>query len=110
MKSGAFLLGKVGSISTTWSMELIFSPRVTCVIIPRQTPISGSPTAKVFACAAILFDVRMLCTVDIAGGEQPSASPGKRVEGGALEERISGSVDYYHSFGAVQLNLMLEGF
>ncbi|HHU96373.1 MAG TPA: TonB-dependent receptor [Petrimonas sp.] len=85
---------------------LIFSPRVNLRYNPTPNTNFRFSYSEGFR-APQYFDEDL--HVDIAGGEQLVRHLAK----GLKEERsrsVSGSVDYYHSFGAVQLNLMLEGF
>ncbi len=86
--------------------ELIFSPRINMRYNPTPNTNFRFSYSEGFR-APQYFDEDL--HVDIAGGEQLVRHLAK----GLKEERsrsVSGSVDYYHSFGATQLNLMLEGF
>ncbi|MGI6572594.1 MAG: TonB-dependent receptor [Fermentimonas sp.] len=86
--------------------ELIFSPRVNLRYNPTPNTNFRFSYSEGFR-APQYFDEDL--HVDIAGGEQLVRHLAK----GLKEERsrsLSGSVDYYHSFGATHLNLMLEGF
>jgi outer membrane receptor for ferrienterochelin and colicins len=101
----SFLLG--GRLDKHNLVEgLIFSPRVNMRYNPTRDTNFRFSYSEGFR-APQYFDEDL--HVDIAGGEQLVRHLAK----GLKEERsrsLSGSVDYYHLFGAVQLNLMLEGF
>jgi outer membrane receptor for ferrienterochelin and colicins len=101
----SFLLG--GRLDKHNLVEgLIFSPRVNMRYNPTPNTNFRFSYSEGFR-APQYFDEDL--HVDIAGGEQLVRHLAK----GLKEERsrsVSGSVDYYHSFGAVQFNVMLEGF
>ena len=101
----SFLLG--GRLDKHNLVEgLIFSPRVNMRYNPTRNTNFRFSYSEGFR-APQYFDEDL--HVDIAGGEQLVRHLAKELK----EERsrsLSSSVDFYHSFGAIQLNLMLEGF